>query len=134
MRLNLGVQDTPYSNKPEETTGAIAEILEEKYNVMQIFFDLHEKDIAKDLEDGIAGALENAFAGGKVNLFAEAMGKTEDRFRKYLDYQEHGISLKKMLAPKAGPRHKMQYKKVEKTTAFISTGLYRLNMKAWITE
>jgi len=135
MRLNLGVIDIPYRNAEGTSTGDVAEILEDKYQVMQRFFDMYDKDIVKDIEDGIAGAIENAFAGQKnPNLFAGSMSKTEKRFRNYLDKEEHGIQLKKHKAPKAGARKKMQYKKVEHTTAFVSSGLFRLNFKAWIEE
>ena len=135
MKLHLGILDIPYGNKQEETTGFVAELLEEKYSVMQTFFDMHDKEIVKDIEDSIAGALENVFAGNKnPNLFAEATGNIEKRFRDYIDAEEHGIQLKKKEYPKAGARKKRQYKKVESTTAFIDSGLYRLNMKSWIEE
>lgn len=133
MKLNLGVVDIPYTDHPESgTTGDVAEILEEKYKVMEIFFDLYGKEIAQDLENDIAGAIENAFAGGQVkNLFGESMSKCERRFRAYIDKQEHRIKLKKMDAPKAGARKKQQYKKVKHTTPFIDSGLYRRSFKAW---
>ena len=136
MKLNLGVMDVPYSHSAEgETTFEVAEILENKYSVMQIFLDMHMQDIATDLENGIAGAIDNAFMGNpSKDLFAGAMSRTEERFRQYIDTEEHGIRLKKQDAPKAGGRKKRQYKKVERVTPFIYSGLYRISFRSWITE
>ena len=138
MKLHLGIIDLPYSDRPEsETTVKVAELLEEKYGVMQKFYDIHGGDIAADIADGIAGALENIIAGKKnANLFAGAMSKTEKRFRGYIDNQEHGIHLKKMEPgqAKAGARKKRQYKRVKETTAFVDSGLYRKMFRSWIEE
>jgi len=135
MRLCLGVVDIPYADKEGETTYEVAKLLEEKYAVMGTFFDIHGKDIAEDLESGIAGAIEDAFAGvASRNIFAGAMSKTEARFKEYIDKEEHGIRLKKHDAPKAGGRKKRQYRKVKNTNAFIWTGMYRMSFRSWITE
>ena len=135
MRLCLGVVDIPYADKEGETTYEVAQLLEKKYAVMGTFFEMHGKDIAADLESGIAGAIENAFAGAaSKDIFAGAMSKTEQRFKEYIDKEEHGIRLKKHDAPKAGGRKKRQYRKVKNTTAFIWSGLYRMSFRSWITE
>ena len=137
MKIVLGVVDVAYTDSKEaETTGDVAELLEEKYGVMQTFFDLHQSDIVKALENGIAGAIENTLAGkeSKADVFLGAYGNIENQFHNYIDFQEHGIRLKKQDAPLAGPRKKRQYKKVEATLPFVATGLYRQMFKVWIEK
>lgn len=136
MKLHLGVVDQNYTDHTESiSTGEVADLLEEKYHVMEIFFDMHKKDIAGYLEDSIAGAIENTLGGAKVvNPFSSATGKIEKKFRDYIDSQEHGIQLKKHKAPKAGARKKRQYVKVKEVTSFIDSGLFRGSFKSWIEK
>lgn len=133
MKLLLGVTEISYAEEGI-TTGDVATLLEEKYSVMEKFVDLHKDDIIHAMENSIAGAIENTLAGreSKADVFLGAYGKIEHQFHNYIDFQEHGIHLKKMDAPKAGPRKKRQYKKVDKTLAFVETGLYRQTFKAWV--
>ena len=135
MKLVLGVVDLPYTDHTQsETTGEVAEILEEKYHVMETFFDMHKKDIADAIGQSVAGALVNARAGQtmKRDIFLSAMDKTEKMFKRYIDSEQHGIKLKKHDAPKAGARKKRQYKKVSAVVAFVDSGLMRKSFKSWI--
>jgi hypothetical protein len=89
ITLHLGVIDVPYSahehaekvpqakkgkaNKPVKassgatiTTGDVAEILEEKYGILDSFAFARLPDIAKTLENSIAGELENLMMGAPV--------------------------------------------------------------------
>lgn len=132
MILNLGVTDVPYAHKDGQTTGEVAQILEDKYGVMQGFVDKHEEFIAKSIEDSVAGELESLLMG-KTEVsdpFQTAMGKIETRFRDYLTKEETGFRPKTQLT---GSRFKRQYRRTTKKIAFVDTGLYRRNFKAWVS-
>ncbi|MFK2871852.1 hypothetical protein IR203_24655, partial [Salmonella enterica subsp. enterica serovar Weltevreden] len=45
ITFHLGVIDIPYEDE-NTTTGDVAEYLEEKYQIMQTFFDRYGNDIA----------------------------------------------------------------------------------------
>jgi hypothetical protein len=133
MILHLGVEDIAYADGPQKTSD-VAEILEEKFHVMQIYADQNEDRIAQFIEDGVAGALESVLAGAPINfdVFGSAIANIEDRFIEYIDGEEHGIKTKSKESPKAGARKKRQYKKVTNKTTFVDSGLYRNNFKAWV--
>ena len=135
MLLHLGVdpEDVAYA-EAGVTVGDVAQILEDKFHVMQIFADQNEDKIALFIEDGVAGALESVLSGApeRFDVFGSAMENIKGRFHEYIDGSEHGIKLKKMDAPKAGSRKKRQYRKVTHTLAFYDTGRYEGNFKAWI--
>ena len=64
MKLHLGVLDVP---EPEGNTSyGVAMILEEKYQLFSNFAQAHEQDIADNLSESLAGALETLMQGGTV--------------------------------------------------------------------
>jgi hypothetical protein len=64
-KLHLGVVDVAYTEDGKAvTTGEVAEILEANYGVMRVFVELHEKDIAAELEQQLVGLIETAAQGG----------------------------------------------------------------------
>ena len=135
MILHLGVVEIPYADSDQET-GDVAEILESKFHVMQIFADQNSDKIAEFIEDGVAGALENILAGApsSLDVFGSSMSNIEDRFNEFIDNEEHGIQTKAKSAPKAGARKKRQYRQVTHKTTFVDSGLYRNNFRAWVAE
>jgi len=134
MKLVLGVVDIPYADKGRQSTGDVAEILEEKFEVMGIFAEQNEQKIAGFLEGGLAGALENIMAGAPegFDVFGSAMSNVEERFTEFINGEEHGIRTKAKQAPKAGARKKRQYVAVTNKITFVDSGLYRGNFKAWV--
>src|SRR6185312_4589233 len=98
--LHLGVVEIPYSHEGEsktgkaaigaETTGDVATFLENRYHVMAHFFELHQGDIAKALENSLGGALESLLMGAPAtsNAFASAENEIEALFRKMLTTKE----------------------------------------------
>lgn len=152
MILHLGVVDLPYSNPPTkrhrskvprgaETTGDVAGWLETRYHVMENFYELHKDDIAADLEDGLAGALENILTGAAPftnNPFGSAESKIEERFRDFLTNREMetigypGVPTQAALDG-VSHRFKNPYKKRAPRPSFIDTGLYQSSEKTWIT-
>ena len=151
--LHLGVVEFPYAHEPPEakakakpsdtpnvTTGDVAEILEEKYHVMRIFFELHAKEITKTLESGLSASLEALLSGAPPpkNAFQGAEEKIGEQFRQFLSSKEMekigypGVPTKAALA---GVNHRLKhpYAKTNKPRpSFIDTGLYQKSFRAWV--
>src|SRR5271167_741677 len=102
--LHLGVLDQPYSFAPlpgkrrptkvaggTQTTGDVAQWLEDRYHVMEVFYELHAADVvAPALEDSLQGALESILMGASASLdpLGSALGTIEDAFRTFIDSKE----------------------------------------------
>jgi hypothetical protein len=149
--LHLGVDDIPYSEPPppvkrgrkpkagpaNETTGDVAELLEDKYHIMQIFYEQHQKDIALALEESLAGTLENLLLGAPTNLspLGEAADKIQTTFKRFLSEKEMdrlgypGIPTKASLM---GISHRFKGKRGSPRPSFIDTGLYENSFRAWV--
>lgn len=137
--LHLGVVDVPYADAGGKTTGDVAEILEAKYHVMRIFFQLNDKKIVKYLEDGVRGHVENIIMGGPASgaPFAEGLGKIESRFRDFLSRKEMdslGYPGVPTAAALRGVSHR--FKKPGSRRAprpsFVDTGLFQSSFRAWV--
>lgn len=138
--LYLGVLDVGYSGEEgAKTTGEVAEILEEKYHPMRVFYELNEDFIGDELVNQVAGAIETVAMGGPAVInFQPAMGKIEDRFRMFLDMGELERVLPKSQHSQAAAkgvshRKKHPYAQANKSRpALIDTGLYQASFRAWI--
>lgn len=62
ITFHLGVIDIPYGDE-STTTSDVAVYLEEKYQIMQTFFDRYGNDIAELMSKDLAANLENMLAG-----------------------------------------------------------------------
>lgn len=162
MILHLGVIDLPYvepapapkkvragKRRPSKrvakksaiaTTGDVAEILESKYHVMELFWQLHQADVAKDFELSMSGAFESLVMGGPVTLdvHGSATLKLEDRFKQMLSNKELdslGYPGIPTAAAEAGVSHRFKraYKKRAARPSFVDTGLYSASFKSWVT-
>ena len=140
--LHLGVNDIPYDYKGSEgrSTGDVAEILEAKYNVMGVFFEVHGQEIAKHLAEAATDALENLLSGAPVPAHPFLSGETEIQkmFGRFLDLKEMdgravGVPTKAALA---GVNHRMAhpYAKRDERPSFVDTGLYANSMRAWVDD
>ena len=149
MKLILGVVETNYTDSKESVnTGDVATMLEDKYHVMETFYEMHNLDIIAALENGIAGAIENTLAGkkGKSDILLGAYGNIENEFHKYLDNEEMrgAVDGVPTAAALAGISSRFKKKKNNvyrkgKTIAtgvrrpsFIDSGLYRHLFKVWV--
>lgn len=151
--LKLGVLDLPYAEgasykaagkrKPKHmsnsTTGDVAEILEGKYHVMEVFAELHGDEIAADIADSYMGAVESLQMGAPMTLdpAGEAMGKIKERFDNFITNKEMdslGIPGVPTLASLEGhsKRFKHPYAKRSSRPSFIDTGLYEGSFIPWI--
>ncbi len=140
MKLHLGVNNVAYSDKESKgatTTGEVAEILEGRYHVMEVFYELYKEDVAKQIEKQLKITIEAVMQGNKnLDLNNLPMGKLESQFKNYLDMREWaGVSGQVIEAAKSGVSHRKKEKK--KATArpeFIDTGLYQESFRAWVTK
>jgi hypothetical protein len=163
ITLHLGVIDIPYSNatpprkiaqakkgkknkplKPKsdaaaKTTGEVAEILEDKYGILDTFAFARLPDIAKALEDSIAGELETLIMGGQAgaNPFQSAESSITTMMKKFISAQEiehMGIAGVPTQAAMNGVNHRLKHpyaKKNERRPSFMDTTLYWQTLRAW---
>jgi 4-diphosphocytidyl-2C-methyl-D-erythritol kinase len=163
ITLYLGVVDMPYANhqapakiakakkgkqnkpiKPKseaatKTTGEVAEILEEKYGVLDSFVFAHMPDIAKVLEESIAGELETLMMGGRVsgNPLQSAESSITTMMKKFISAQEiehTGIEGVPTQAALNGVNHRLKHpyaKKNPRRPSFMDTTLYWQSLRAW---
>src|SRR5580692_1119246 len=144
--LVLGVLDVAYSDShgirkgETTTTGDVAEILEERYHVMQTFYQARKEKIASFLADTMASALQDICNGQRVkNPSYGAEQRIEAEFRSFLDANEMqklaialtGVALSAAAARGVNHRKKNPYaKKNKERPAFVDTGLYRSSFRA----
>lgn len=160
MKLHLGVIDLPYSyhkkrqdrankkrakkglppsNAKLPSTGDVAEWLENKYHVMELFHEENREFIQGALEQSLQGQLEDILMGAPIQTqspFAEGTSEIEARFKKFLSNREveHlGVPGVPTQAAKDGISHRFKKKKKKgPRPSFIDTGLYQSAFKAWV--
>lgn len=143
--LVLGVVDVPYSDgnvKSEKsssptTTVDVAQILEEKYGIMQAFYDAHKVDITQSLVNSAEGALEDIFTGGQVvDPFAEAGQFVQSEFRTFLMTAEiESMGVPGVPTQASIKRRSLRFKNKVASgprPSFIDTGTYEMSMRAWV--
>lgn len=137
------VHKVTYTAAPSggETTGDVAGFLEDKYHVMEFFYeDIGPDLIAKAIEHSAAGVIENIMMGAPaegLSLTAEAESEVEAAFRHFLDQGEmdniaSGVPTKAALK---GVNHRLKhpYSKDNKARpSFIDTGMYQASFKFWV--
>ncbi|HAU5795890.1 hypothetical protein ACFX4S_09060 [Kosakonia sp. YIM B13605] len=135
ITFHLGVIDIPYEDE-NTTTGDVAEYLEEKYQIMQTFFDRYSNDISDLMSNDLAASLENMMAGAPPSNdpLAESMSRIHDLFVAFLDNQEMdgmpGVPTRRALL---GISKRFKEKRGEPRASFIDTGTYQAAMRAWVS-
>lgn len=134
--LKLGVVDMPYAAQGGQTTGKVAEILERKYHVMEVFSEIHHDDIEAALITSMQDAVDTLLMGGPAtDPFAAAGSEIESEFRKFLTSQEierMGIPGVPTQAAKDGVSPRFKRGRGPRRPSFISSGLYESSAKAWV--
>lgn len=133
-----GKANAPKGNTNNQTTGDVAEILEAKYHIMEIFADLHEDLIVKAYEDAMEGALQNLAAGAPPTISVTAQAETdiETRFRQFLSNREMDATATPGVPTRAAMRgvsHRFAHPYARRASrpSFIDTGLYQINFAVW---
>ena len=123
-----------------QTTGDVAKLLEQNYDVMAGFMLLHGQEVADDLADAMAGALEDLMAGAPPAALADPLApaaeKIGERFREFIDQEElsgleEGVPTAAALA---GVSHRFKHPYAQghpRRPSFVDTGLYRESFIAW---
>lgn len=145
LTLHLGVIDQAYADASGKTTGDVAQILEDKYHIMETFAEEIGLDvIQKAIEQSARNAVETLILGGSrpgsnsanMSLTLEAEGEIESAFKLFLsqqelDYTQPGVPTQAALKG-VSHRFKRPYLKTNPARpSFIDTGLYQSSMKAW---
>ena len=138
MKIHLGVIDIPYVDEASTTTGDVAEKLEEKYHVMEAYANYYAEDIAADLGNAAAIAIEGIIekkeelATGAWKAFSQ---NTATRFKKFLTTGKAGqigIGGTPTVASLTKRSSRMKRSGKPRGPSFVDTGLYRRTMTVWI--
>jgi hypothetical protein len=136
MKLHLGVIDFPYTYGDKAmTTGDVAVILEDKYEIMGTYWEKHGQEGADALAEGMAGTLESLLMGAPPTQdpFGTGTSKIEDGFRKFLDAREmDGIEGIPTQASLDGVNSRLKKQSGDQRPSFIDGGLYQSSFKAWV--
>ena len=137
--LHLGVIDLPYANAGSATTGDVAEILEAKYHVMEIFWQLHGQEVADAICNSMVGAFESRVLHGApagLDFYGTAMGVAKQLFSRFLESKEMdalgypGVPTKAALT---GVSHRFKKKRgAPGRPSFVDTGLFESSFRAWM--
>jgi hypothetical protein len=154
--LHLGVIDLPYRHvgpgfrgrgkkkRPAKSIGSkttfeVAEILERRYHIMELFFEIHSDSIIQAIIDSYEGATESILMTKMVPLDPSATGmdKIKVMFQKFLDMEElagvaRGVPTQAAIL---GISHRFAHPYAQSRTrrpSFIDTGLYQSSFRAWV--
>lgn len=139
--LHLGVLEVPYDDG-KATTDEVADILEEKYHVMEVFYEETKDHIAESFAQSAKAVLEDLMSGAPheaLSLTFEATEEIGTAFRTFIDRQSlDGIvpgvptaaALKGVSHRKAHPYAKANPERV----SFKDTGLYEASFRAWTDD
>jgi len=127
------------SSKRGVTTGDVAGWLENRYHIMELFFETHHDDIMKLLTESMTGQLENLLSGApfaEINPLMGATDEIENLFRKFLsDREVEGLGIPGVPTQAAlkgvSARFKSGYNPKGRRPSFIDTGLFEASFRAW---
>lgn len=138
--LHLGVIDIPYGDETSKTTGDVAEILEDKYHIMEVFFELHGQNAADAIAESLMGAIESISMGAPVDLdpYAAVTQDLDEKFKRFIlegEVERVGIPGTPTAAARKGTSHRKKRPYVntnEPRQSFYDTGMYADHFISWI--
>ena len=141
--LHLGVVDMPYSNAPGATTGDVAGYLENKYHIVEVFWELaisNGAPLLRHFENALSGELESIMMGKPpgANPFAGGEDAIKVAFSKFLESRQMealGIPGVPTRAAMEGVSHRFKNRRNPRgrRPSFVDTGLYESSFRAWFT-
>ncbi|MDE2105053.1 MAG: hypothetical protein KGL39_47885 [Patescibacteria group bacterium] len=140
MRLILGVTDISYSeeNGGATTTGEVAQILEDRYHVMEVFAIEHEDEIAEDLAQAMVDQIQDIASGAPVprDPFLDATESIRMRFQTFIETEEIARINPDTPTQAAleGRTKRRKGGKGPRRVSFRDTGTYMASMRAWIEQ
>jgi hypothetical protein len=143
MKLNLGVIDVPYvDSKDAQTTGDVADILEAKYHVMEIFYEQHAADVVMPaLESSVSAVFENVVTGAPPpeDIFAPGADVIRKAFDDFITKQEmDALGYPGVPTQAARDRESQRFKRPynkqpsRPRPSFVDTGEYLDSFRAWV--
>ena len=148
--LHLGVVVQPYGDRSTKKgnkitagapdTGDVAQWLEDKYGLMQAFFNAHEQDIAGALETSVSKALESMLMGAPVDhdAFGGGANRIEEMFKDFIssgEAEQVGIPGTPTGAAMRGVNHRFKHpyaKANPRRVSFRDTSLFMNSFKCWV--
>lgn len=152
--LHLGVIDIPYANDAPAsgkgktkkaatksiTTGEVADLLEDKYHVMELFYETHRAGIVHDITESLAGALESQMMGAppSTDPFAAGTQQINEKFKNFIlsrEIESLGIPGTPTEAALKGVSHRKLHpyaKANARRPSFYDTGMYVDHFMSWI--
>ncbi len=135
--LRMAVARTLGFHAEAVTTGDVAQWLENRYHVMEIFFEENQQAIGDSIANTMAGALDNLIDRGVApgRIFpAEGQGDIQKAFNDFIDLRkmdgiQPGVPTK---AAKRGVNHRLKLKKGPERPSFKDTGAYEGAFRAWV--
>jgi hypothetical protein len=162
MKLQLGFENIPYSqryapqspftatmkkrapknlSKPQQaygqgkTVGQVAEEIEKKYHLVEVWYTFEEDFIVKNFEEAYALGMEDGMMSGPWDAVWDPAPALEPKFRQALSRRKfdgliHGVPTR---AAQTGVSHLRQnpYAPRAPRPSFIDTSLYQRSFKAW---
>ena len=122
-----------------QTTGDVAQILEDKYHVMEAFYTLNQQEIADSLAQTMADAIDNMIDRGEVSasIFpAEGQGDIQREFNSFIDNQvmDNLVPGVPTGAAQRGVNHRLKIKQGPARPSFKDTGAYEGSFRAWVDQ
>jgi hypothetical protein len=151
MKLHLGFEDRPYVSRPSKggktpygqgkTTQEVAKELEDRYKIVEAFWEMEQDIFTESLEDAFAEDLEEIMTmktPSRKGFSFKGTDVIEARFRRNLTSRRYDgvIPGVPTLAAQRGVSHLEQkpYAKRGSRPSFIDTGRYRQSFRAWVED
>ncbi|KUZ03016.1 hypothetical protein WS50_12870 [Burkholderia territorii] len=138
MEIHLGVIEQAYKNGT--TVPEVAQYLEDDYGVMQVFVDLHIKEISESVAQAVSDAMDDQMMGLPVSpdIYQASMEEIQSAFRNFLDNEEYPAQSFPQVPTQAaldGVNHRLLHPYTSKNPSrpsFIDTGEYQNSFRAWV--
>lgn len=139
MKLHFGVNEVAYSDpgvKGATTTGEVAQILEDKYSVMEVFWEAHKEEVIQSVGNALQERIESILQGNRPKSGQVKIDRAEVMFRQYLNNDEwQSMKGHVIAAAMGGVNLRKKDKQVKGARpAFIDTGLYQQSARIWLDD
>ncbi len=153
MKFHLGIIDHPYSlpstkrrgkrSRAGTSTAQVAVILENRYHIIETFWNTNEPQLIGFLETSMKASLEAVMMGKPATIgaqpFASGMSRITERFKSWISDAAGGypteaeqvISGAPTLAALAGVNTRLRKKRGPRRPSFVDTGLYQSSFTMW---
>lgn len=121
----------------ETTTAVVAQLLQDKYGLFQVFYDQLEDHIAGAVVHSLEGALEDLYSGAPMHdPYAEVGQEIDAAFRVFLmTAQIESLGIPGVPTKAAIERRSSRFKSKKgpsERPSFVDTGTLEASLKSWI--